>query len=86
MKYNGLDLLEIIEGKLHPSMHNQPGKPRMPDIQHNLLLSELRTMKEYGGAFYLNSTRELQALMVAQLRTDAAINAFRAWDLSPNNK
>lgn len=42
-------------------------------------------MKEYGGAFYLNAGRELQALMVAQLRTDAAINAFRAWDMNPNN-
>lgn len=57
----------------------------MPDIQHNLLLSELRAMKEYGGAFYLNAGRELQALMVAQLRADAAINAFRAWDMNPNN-
>ena len=86
MKYNGIDLLDILDNRLHPSLHDQPGKPRRPVIEHNTLLSQLRAMKEYGGEFFVSSTRELQALMVGQLRVDAAINAFRTWDMNPNNK
>lgn len=85
MKYNGQDLLDILDNRLHPSLHDQPGKPRRPVIEHTTLLSQMRAMKEYGGSFFLGSDFELQALMVAQLRVDAAINAFRTWDMNPNN-
>lgn len=66
-------------------MHPQIGKPSPPLIEHSLLLDEMRAARAFGMDAYLNASRELQALMVATQMADAAINAFRQWDMHPEN-
>lgn len=85
--YEGIPLLDILDQKAHPSLQNQPGKPRKPVVEYNNLLSMMRAARAYGWDAFWNASHEAKLLMVGQMLTDSAIDAFTRYDMNPaNNK
>lgn len=77
VRYNGEDLLTIIEGQRHPALRRKAGAPV---ITHGILYDEWEAAERYGYAAYWNSPREARAFMCASIKARSVISLMAKHD------
>lgn len=84
MTFNRRDLLEILDGKLHPALQeNNPAFKDRPKVSYDLLYDEMEAALAFGYQSYWSAERGDRALMVGFLKVRNAIDLMRDYDMHP---
>lgn len=77
VRYNGRDLLEIVDQRLHPALRLEAGAPQ---ITHGIAYDEWEAAERYGYSDYWNAPREARAMMCASIKARVLVEVMTRHD------